>query len=150
ATADPFDRKRVFRDLAKVHEEGRHNPKAAFEAFRGAFAEDSADESLADDLERLASTLGRWDSCADVFAGQAGSILDPQIARGVYGRIARIAETHLRDPGRAIQACLRAIEQVGDDEELLETLDRLYGSTAQWRELAEVLERRLGHTLDNA
>lgn len=145
---DPIDKRNALRSLAEVHEQGRNDLNAAFDAYRAALAQDVSDFNIPDELERLAAALGAWDRVADVFAVRASSASDPEIARGLYDRLARISEVHLGDDTRAIEAYRRAIEQVGDDETLLGHLDRLYVKTQAFAELVDVLERRLSHTND--
>lgn len=142
-SGDPIEKRDGLRALAEVHEQGRRDLGAAFEAYRRALAEDASDLRTADDLERLAAGLGAWDRLADVFAVRASSALDPEIARDLYGRLARIAEGHLGDDARAIEAYRRASEQIGDDETILSALDRLYTKAQAWSDLAEILERRV-------
>ncbi len=132
-----------LRRLADVHEQGRGDKAAAFEAYRRALAEDPSDADIADQLERLAAELGAWDRLADAFAARASSAHDPAQGRALYVRVAVIAETRLGDEARALEAYRRAAEQSGDDEDTLAALDRLYVKTQAARELADVLERRI-------
>jgi tetratricopeptide (TPR) repeat protein len=132
-----------LRRLAEVHEHGRGDRAAAFEAYRRALVEDGSDGDIAEQLERLAADLGAWDRLADAFAARASAALDPMQARALYVRVAVIAETRLGDDARAIEAYRRAAEQSGDDDETLGALDRLYAKTQAARELADVLERRI-------
>jgi tetratricopeptide (TPR) repeat protein len=150
AATHPEDRRDELRRLAEVHELGRHDKKSAFEAYRRALVEDATDPRTADDLERLAAELGAWDEAADTFAARASSVLDPEVARGLYGRLARIAEEHLADDTRAIEAHTRALDLVSDDVEALSALDRLYAKIQAWPELGEILDRRIRASLDPA
>ncbi|WP_053234138.1 tetratricopeptide repeat protein [Sandaracinus amylolyticus] len=150
ASGDPIDKRDGLRALAEVHEQGRRDANAAFESYRRALAEDPSDLRTADDLERLAAQLGAWDRVADVFAARGSSALDPEIAKNLYGRLARIAEEKLGDDARAIEAYRRSLEQVGDDEDALGALDRLYLKSQSWPDLAEVLERRVQLANDGA
>ncbi|MFW5921400.1 MAG: tetratricopeptide repeat protein, partial [Polyangiales bacterium] len=143
AATDPLQKRDELRRLAEIHENGRQDRKAAFEAVKQAFAEDPGDVQTADEVERLGGILEAWGEVADAFASRASAALDPQAARALYVRLANIAEERLQEPSRAIEAYARAAEQVGDDEELLEALDRLYAATEGWTELADVIERRI-------
>ncbi|MCA9575340.1 MAG: hypothetical protein H6726_15810 [Sandaracinaceae bacterium] len=146
---DPFEKKDFLRQLAETHEYGRSDAPAAFESLRQALAEDSSDEAIQNDIERLAAALGQWAAAADTFMGRAASSLDPQVARGLFVRTANIAETHLGDDNRAVSAIQRALEQVGDEPELLATLDRLHEKTENWSALSEVIERRVSSSDDS-
>lgn len=148
AAFDPQDKHAELRRLAEVHEQGRGDLEAAFEAQKRALAEDPADVATQDDIERLAAQLGAWDRAADAFAVRASSVLEPDVGRALYARLARIAETHLGDDTRAIEAYSRALEQASDDPEALSALDRLYQKIAAWPELADILERRIQAEMD--
>ncbi|MAQ13170.1 MAG: hypothetical protein CMN30_00015 [Sandaracinus sp.] len=139
---DPFDKKAELQKLAEVHEHGRHDDRAAFTAIARAFGEDPNDEALAENLERLAEKTDQWGQLADTLESRASNSFDPQNARQLYVRLARVAENRLNDPSRAIGATQRALEQVGDDEALLQHLDELLVATERWHELGDVLERR--------
>ena len=148
AAYDPEDKRVELRRLAEVHELGRHDKGAAFKALSRALAEDPADGQTADDIERLTAELGQWDKAADVFAERASSVLDPDTSRALYNRLARIAEQHLEDDARAVEAYTRAIEQAGDDPDSLAALDRLYTKLQAWSELGEILDRRIQASMD--
>jgi tetratricopeptide (TPR) repeat protein len=145
---DSFEKKRELLRLAHVHEAGRRDLRAAFDATSRALAEDPADGDIADTLERLGASLSSWEDVADVLAQRASQVLDPAIGRALYVRLARIAEEDLTDDVRSIEAYARAAEQVGDDEQILASLDRLYVKTERWNELGDVLERRVNVTLE--
>jgi tetratricopeptide (TPR) repeat protein len=145
---DPFEKKTILRQLAETHEQGRGNAHAAFDTLRQALAEDSSDEDVQNDIERLAGSLGLWAAAADTFMARASASLDPLVGRGLFVRTARIAEEHLGDDHRAVTATQRALEQVGDEPELLATLDRLHEKTQNWSSLGEVLERRVSSADD--
>ncbi|MCB9626668.1 MAG: tetratricopeptide repeat protein [Sandaracinaceae bacterium] len=147
-TSDPFEKKAFLRQLAETHEVGRSDAAAALESLRQALTEDSSDEDIQNDIERLVAQLGKWGAAADTFAARAAASLDPQVARGLFVRTARIAETQLGDDTRAVGAIQRAVEQVGDEPELLATLDRLHEKTENWSALGEVLERRISSADD--
>lgn len=148
ATSDPIDKRDRLRELAVVHESGRNDARAAFDATRAALTEDASDPSLFDDVERLGAQLGAYGDVADAFAASASSAQDPETARALYVRLARICEEQLKDDARAIAANERALEQMGDDEELLASLDRLYTRVDQAPDLARVLERRIDSAAD--
>ncbi len=148
AATDPLEKRDHLRSLAKVHEVGRRDLTAAFDALRRALAEDPSDEDTVAEVERLAAELGQWSALADTLAARASSSLDPNVARSLYVRLAKVAEERLDDDIRAIEAYDRALEQVGDDDELLRAIDRLYTKGERWEDLGAVLVRRIDLTSD--
>lgn len=148
ALSDPFERRDELKRVADVHEQGRHNPQQAFDALCRALSEDPSDSAIYQELERLAEQLKAWDRLADVFGVRASSAAEPRDAVALYRRLGKIAEERLSDDARAIEALIRAGEQEDDPHGTLADLDRLYSKTEQWRELTDVLERRIG-VIDN-
>ncbi len=145
---DPQEKKEQFVALARVCESGLGDREGAFEAMALALTEDPAEEEVAEELERLAAATDRYDRLADEFAARAQQTLDPVVARGHYLRLARIAEERLADDVRAVEAFERALEQSGDDEDLLAALDRLHTKMEAWDPLGQVLERRVQLAVD--
>ena len=143
ALTDPFDRQRRHVALAQIHEQHRNDPKAAFAAYCDALLQDVEDATIAPEVERLAGTLNAWVRAAEVIDRRAASTSDPQLARELYRRVARIAEHELRDVAQTIEANEQALERSGDDDELLSELTRLYVETRRHDDLADVLERRV-------
>ena len=143
SASDAIEKRDVLRRLAAVHEAGRRDLPAAFEALRRALVEDASDVGLVDELERVGASMGTWERTCDVFTARAGSASDPETARMLYARAASIAESRLGDDARAIDAHRRALEQMPDDEAALEALDRLYAKQGAHQELAEILDRRV-------
>ena len=143
AAVDSHERSRHYVALADVHDEGRQDRMAVFDALVLALRNDPHGQDLADRLEAMADELGRHDELADALTVVARASIPPDLARDYDVRQAKIAETHLGDRGRAIQAYEHAIAEVGDDPELLGELDRLLVEEEQWEALHDVLERRL-------
>lgn len=150
ASRDSVERKDTLRRLASVQAQGLQNLQAAFDAEQRALAEDPGDPAIADSLEAIAERLGSFDKLADTFAARASTVAEPDAARALYARLARIAEGPLGDDARAIEAHKRALENAADDREALAALDRLYTKQADWQSLAEVLDRRIQSADDPA
>ncbi|MBX7197103.1 MAG: hypothetical protein K1X94_33955, partial [Sandaracinaceae bacterium] len=142
ATSDPFEKQQHLRRLAQIHEDGRGDKAAAFEATRRAVAEDASDKTLVDQLERLGADLQVWEQVADTLSSRASGATDADTSLDLLGRLARMAEGQLADDARAIDAHRRRLQIVPDDETSLAALDRLYTKGAAWNELVDVLERR--------
>ncbi|MFT5355745.1 MAG: tetratricopeptide (TPR) repeat protein, partial [Polyangiales bacterium] len=141
--SDSFDRKADYIRLAEVEENGRRDLVASFNATAAAFGEDPTDVQTAERLERLAGETGAYDKLVDEFGTRASAVMDPEVARSLYWRVARIAENQLSNDERAIGAYQHALEQAGDDQEALEALDRLFVKGERWSNLGEVVERRI-------
>ncbi|MET0339843.1 MAG: tetratricopeptide repeat protein [Polyangiales bacterium] len=134
--------------LAEIHERGRGDLAAAFDALSEALVQDADDPRLPDEIERLAGRLSTWDRAADVLAHRAAHAGDPEVARELRRRLARIVERELSDVPRAIEVYEQALSQGGDDPSMLLELDRLYTASERHEELADVLERRVAFASD--
>lgn len=145
---DPLDKKAELLQLARVYEEGLRDQSKAFDAMAKALAEDMSDENVSEELERLAAATDGYGRLADELSARADHALDPMVARSLFVRLARIAEERLSDDARAVMAYQRALEQTGDEEDLLAALDRLHEKNESWPELAEIIERRMNMAND--
>ncbi|MEZ4225660.1 MAG: tetratricopeptide repeat protein [Polyangiaceae bacterium] len=140
---DPSVRAETLTRIAHVHEERLGAPEQALGAALRALSERPESTELHDLAERLAAASGTWSTYADALAERAQSTFDPDVGRDLYSRLGRVAEERLSDPSRAIDAYRSAVEQAGDQPELLSALDRLYAATNDPQALADVLERRV-------
>lgn len=140
------DRAQTLRAIATLAEENLGDREQALGALLRALPEDPEGEGLHDEIVRIAKDLGGrsgFERYADVLADRATAIFDPTVTAQLFRRLGKVAEEHLEDDARAARALVSAVEQGGDDEGVLGSLDRLYGRMGDHRALADVLERRL-------
>ncbi|MCA9580345.1 MAG: tetratricopeptide repeat protein [Myxococcales bacterium] len=149
-TVDPVLRVECLERVADVHEDKRGDRNMAFVALRRAFEEDPESDSLRERIDGLSEALGNHGARADLYEMKAPSVVDPLRARDLWVTVARLSETELANPDRAIRAYRAAIERVGDEPELLEGLDGLYAQGERWDELGDLLERRMTIETDTA
>ncbi|HEY3237610.1 MAG TPA: tetratricopeptide repeat protein, partial [Polyangiaceae bacterium] len=140
---DAETRAETLRSIAEVLEGRLNRPLEAQAALLRALAEKPDAAALHADVERLSEASGSWEKYADALSERAQSTFEPEIGKDLYTRLGRIAEEKLKDDQRAVEAYMRAVEQSGDQLELLTALDRLYTRLDKPRELSEVLERRV-------
>lgn len=139
---EPTTRAATLVRIAEVQESQLSNHEQALGAVLRALAERPDADDIHQLAEKLAASSRGFGRYADTLAERAGSTFDPDVAKELFFRLGRIAEERLEDPARAIEAYSRAIEQAGDQPELLAALDRLYLSTRDFSALADILERR--------
>lgn len=140
---DPDARVTTLATIAGVLENQLSRPGDALSALLRAFGERPEGDELHEDIARLAAASNGWQRYQDVLEERAQSIFDPDVARDIHVRAGRIAEEHLKDPERAVLAYEHAVEQAGDQPELLAALDRLYTVLENYDKLSEVLDRRV-------
>ncbi len=140
---DPVQRSETLRTIADVFENKLQKPAMAEAALLRALTERPDAEDLHADIERLAEAADGWPRYADALAERAQSTFDPDTAKDLYTRLGRICEEKLKEDKRAVDAYVHAVEQAGDQPELLRALDRLYARLGDSQALGEILERRV-------
>ncbi|MFO7177475.1 MAG: tetratricopeptide repeat protein [Pseudomonadota bacterium] len=140
---DPGDRMQTLVRIAEVQETRLGRTSDAEASLLRALAERPDAEELHREITRLAEGSGSWARYAEVLAERAAATFEPELAKELYVRLARVAEERLGDDRRAVEAFVKALEQVGDQAELLLALDRLYSRLGDHAALADVLERRV-------
>ncbi len=145
---EPERKRDEYVRLAEIHEHGRQDPSAAFDALARAFEEDPGSEELLGRLELLAERTGRWGDLADLLQQRGEAVFEPEVGRRLLERLAEVSESRLQDLNRAVAAIDRALDLVGEDEALLARLQGLLERAERWDELGRVLERRLAATED--
>lgn len=141
--SDPAARAETLRTIAEVFESRLGKPSDALDALLRALAETPDAGDLHSDIERLAAASSGWGAYADALTERAEGLFDPEIARDLYNRLGQLCEDKLEDDERAVRAFTRAVEQAGDQPDLLSALDRLYGKLGDAQNLSEILERRV-------
>ena len=144
AQTDPADKATTLKSIARVLDGSLERPADAQTVLMRALAEIPGDQELYPEIERLAALSGGYGRYADSLEDRAQGIFDASVAQDLWRRLGVTAETHLKDDRRAIQAYVKAGEQMGDDPEILASLDRLYERTRDFRALADIIERRVG------
>ncbi|HXK17453.1 MAG TPA: hypothetical protein VNG33_06615, partial [Polyangiaceae bacterium] len=140
---EPSERVVTLRTIATVLEANLGKQAEAESALLRAISERPDDLELHTELERLSRATSGFARYADALSDRAGSTFDPEVARELFVRLGRIAEVELKDDQRAVSAYKRAVEQAGDQPELLDALDRLYSRLGDHEAEAEILERRV-------
>lgn len=140
---EPSARVATLQAIARVKEELLSDATGAVKSLLQAASEAPDDESLHAELERLCEATQTFTDYAATLEERAGATFDTQLAQGLWKRLGRVAEEKLGDAPRAIEAFGKALEQGGDNAELLTALDRLYVRVENFTALADVLERRL-------
>ena len=138
---DTSERAETLQALADVLEQvGK--PEKGLEALLRALAERPDLAELHASVERLAEACEGWQAYAEVLSARADGTFDAELACDLFSRLGRVAAAHLNDNERAADAYKKAIEQVGEQPELLEALDGVYVALEDYENVADILERR--------
>lgn len=144
--SNPEERTRTRYAIAAVHDEQLARPGEALRLLSEAVSETPKDGALYAELERLAGKAEGaegWQRYAETLDAQIADLLDPEVVRDLSMRLGVTYAERLGQPERAIAAFQRALDQAGDDAEILARLDELFARTGEGDELAKILERRV-------
>ncbi len=145
ATMDDSEKLKILRNMAKVATEKMHDDLVAAEAWEKIMYIEPDDPDALSALTSLYEKLGKWAQLADVLE-QRGKILadeDEKAFRQHMTRLAKVADTRLGDPDRALEAWRAVSEMMPNDREALGALTRLYYEQEDWEGVCEVLERQI-------
>jgi tetratricopeptide (TPR) repeat protein len=148
AESEAMERTQTLWAIAEVLEGKLGKPGEAETVLLRALTERPEAEDLHAEIARLAEAGGSWQRYADALSERAVTTFEPEISRELYVRLGQVAEERLGDKNRAIAAYEKAVEQAGDQPELLAALDRLYVATKELDKVADILERRVGVEFD--
>ena len=142
-TAAPeSERAQLLRELAAIYTDKLTRPHDAIDAFERLRLLAPADTGVLVHLSQLYGAVGRWSKVIETL-GRVGEVAEgtPE-ARDALKAIARIYETELELPERAIDSYHQLVTTWPDDSDAWAALDALYAGNARWTELADVLRRR--------
>ncbi|MCL2447860.1 MAG: hypothetical protein FWD17_02810, partial [Polyangiaceae bacterium] len=164
----PADKLALLARLGNVRLTKLRDVAAAIEAYRQALALDSSQVECREALEALLDDKAARRDAAEILRplyeadGRSERLLrvleiQTEYADGVGEKLAtiayaaRVAETSLRDPARALGYAARGLrESVGEPElpSWIERAERLASLTGQYRELVDLLKEAVGDILD--
>ena len=96
-----------------------------------------------DGLEQLFTRTAQWEDLLGVLRERLQVTESSEDRRALHFKVASIQQEMLDDPGAAIDAYREVLLIAPEDREALESLDQLYGATADSASRAEVLEQRV-------
>jgi tetratricopeptide (TPR) repeat protein len=143
---DRDERLQALSSAAEVSEVGLSDSGRAFERASRALAVAAEDADAAQrvaHVESLARAAGRHRELIGVFREVAPRLLDAELQRDVYMRVADTALTNLDDPATAREYFEKALENQPDFAPALDALESLHESTQKWDELLAVLRRKV-------
>ena len=138
--ADVITRHRYLIKVADIWMRGAHLVDRALEALERAFTLNTEDESVCDEMERLAKLENRWDTVCAIYlrAADRGSRAD-MVSFNL--RAAHIHENLAQS--EAAEECYRSVLVLEPSNvESLDRLEHIYRTSERWSDLAYVLERR--------
>lgn len=137
------------RASARVFEQHLGQLEGAFLVLVTAFRADTIDdESLLDDLERLASQTGQWADLVGECQKVLSELPDSPDASDLHQRVGLWLAEHLNQLDDAVYHYQRALMLEPDNVEIMDRLENLYRQISAWPELAMILKQRVELTTD--
>jgi tetratricopeptide (TPR) repeat protein len=139
---DAHEKVAVLRETAKLWETRGDDELRAFEATRAAFEIDPEDGETRAELERLTEQLGAFDELAQSYEKGAAGPIDDLTRRELLAALAKVYDTKIDDPRKALHAYGRLSALDPTEAEPLEAMDGLAVLLADWAVVIEVLEKK--------
>lgn len=142
-TENPSERVELLHQLAEIYEIQLEDLPSAFEAFLRALPLDTKNELTLSSIERLAEQTGSWHEAAARFDAEVEKLREeaPEDVVHLARRSAVIHEIQLDDVDGAISRYQLVVDLDPADAGAIEALDRLYGQTERWEDLAATLQK---------
>ncbi|HLK90742.1 MAG TPA: tetratricopeptide repeat protein [Polyangia bacterium] len=130
-------------EIARIEETERRDVGRAFAAWARALTEDATVDQPREALERLAAATKDWSRLAEVYAERMDATFDAGLQRTLAMRLASLYEDQLPDLERAAEYLRKAQSLPGDEEPVLQALERVLGKLGKGAEdeLGQVLAR---------
>ncbi len=136
----------LFR-LGQIAQEALDSPDRAAQAYEKILELDPQHLASARLLEQLYEELGAADRLYRVLEHQRDRVTGAERER-VLGRMARVSAESLSDAGRSIDIYRDLLEKNPRNDQAFTALEVLLEKTSRFEELRELLQTRLGHTID--
>ncbi|GEM_PF-4756754 len=136
--------------LGRMRRDQLDQPDGAISAFEAVVEADDRNLDALGSLDFLYEMGGHYEKLADILAAQVDLAQEPPQRVELLERLAKVAEDHLGDDARAIQAYRDILDWTPEDALVLAELQRLYATQKEWEAFVEVAERetRLAVTPD--
>lgn len=146
---DAVDKRDVFLEIARLHEENGGDPNHAFEAYTRAFEADPMEDEARYEADRLADELGRYQELVASYERAAEVAKDDPIRAGeLLEQVARYHDERLGDSRAAIQTYERLVELLPDDPAPLDALEELHTMVGDWLGMVAVIEKKVERSVD--
>ncbi len=145
-------RSEVARRMAKIAEEHLDDNERALESWKRALRFDPDDDDTQKAISRLYQQTGKWHALVDFLNAQIQSVSDGDVDRRV-ALLFRLIEIY-QDPSRlpsedmVVKTYRRIVELSPTNVEALDSLAERYEDKKRWRDLVNVLQKRVEVTED--
>ena len=149
--ADPGARLSLLRELADIYGSRLKDPATAFARYRAAFEIAPSDEQCADDLERAAREVGKWEEVTEAYRRAIDEALQNGEVTTVIPlrlRLGRVLVDELNGVDEALAELRAVYELEPENPDALGALERLYRQTERFEDLLQIYERKRELAID--
>ncbi|MFI5289989.1 MAG: tetratricopeptide repeat protein, partial [Polyangia bacterium] len=129
--------------VARVQEEELASPDQALGTSTEILKLDENNPQAIAALERLYLMTERFGDLLGIYEKKLKLESDAAAKKEIRYKVASIFELEIKDDQKAIEAYRGILADHGDELQAYKALDRIYQSTSQWKELAQVIQREL-------
>ncbi|MCA9715809.1 MAG: tetratricopeptide repeat protein, partial [Myxococcales bacterium] len=136
----------VYKKLGKVNAQKLENERASLDAWLNALDLDDRDVETLQSLHRIYEENESWPELVDILArliAVGPDILGVEQIRDYYAQVGRIEGEYLMHTDEAIDAWLHVVDLEASNMEALAALENLYSGEARFKEVIQVLERKV-------
>ena len=138
------ERLRGIRNIAELYEEKLMDLESTLAWWGQAFREAPANESVVEELERLADATMQWEGVCGLYEEKLqDEELEKDLQKQLLLKLAKMYEERIADVGRSEQTYRRVLGVDEGDPDALLALDRIYEAMAEDASLAGVLVKRI-------
>jgi len=149
AAADsPDDAAALYLRLGPLREDALGDIDGAVQAYEEVLKSDARHLKVLEALERVHFRRHAWPELSGVYERMLDAVHGDEDRADCYARMAKIASDALGKIDRSKELWGSVLDLRGEDPVALGALADLYESTADWRELVDVLERQVRITED--
>ncbi len=137
---DPEDRLAFLFRIASIQEEMLHSPEDAIGAYLEVLGHRPDDTAALRALDRLYVSRSQWHDLSDNLSRQLTLVEDDDERVVLLVRLARLRETHLEEPGAAVETYRQVLDFQPQNEDAIAALERLIANTEHELAIATILE----------
>ncbi len=127
--------------VAETYEQQLDDRESAFVTLQAAFREDYSNDHVAKQLERLATSTGRWNELISDYTQVVQGISDPKQSADLWVKIARWYDSALGHVDYAIASARQALQLDPGHVGALTALEDFFRKQKKWTDLVAVLAR---------
>jgi len=127
--------------VAETYEQQLDDRESAFVTLQAAFREDYSNDHVAKQLERLATSTGRWNELISDYTQVVQGISDPKQSADLWVKIARWYDSALGHVDYAIASARQALQHEPGHVGALTALEDFYRKQKKWADLVAILAK---------